>query len=428
MFNNKKSTLDRTLVAIDIAKKYNTVLVQSPNGKKRAFKMANNKKDYLAFKGFLRNLHDIPVIAFEATGNYHRPLAYFLKRNGFAVRLISSVALARTRDALFNTWDKNDPKDAQVILHLMKTGVTQTYRDPILEETNDILELSRTHFQVSLLKTRVQHSILTHFLPLYFPEMDKYYTQSRAQWFTQLLYRFPCPSAITCYTSDQFQTVAWDIVGRKVNKKGFLKDLYMTAQESIGLDVTEESQAMGVFRLILKEHMELCEKRDWIQKQAAGFLEDNHDFQRLKTLPGVGPIIALTILAEAGDLRRFSHHRKFLKYCGFDLSTQQSGQFRGQSKISKRGNARLRYVFWLAATIAVRIRGNSFRRKFDRYMKNDPKNSDVKRKAYTAVAAKMARVAYGLIKNDTDYYPYHEESIPGGKIPSVRPVEATMTS
>ena len=96
---------------------------------------------------------------------------------------------------------------------------------------------------------------------------------------------------------------AWDVIGRKVNKKGFLKDLYMTAQENRGLDVTEESQAMGVFRLVLKEHRELCEKRDWIQKQAAGFLEDNHDFQRLKTLPGVGPIIALTILAEAGDQR-----------------------------------------------------------------------------------------------------------------------------
>lgn len=102
--------------------------------------------------------------------------------------LISSVALARTRDALFNTWDKNDPKDAQVILHLMKTGVTQTYRDPILEETNDILELSRTHFQVSLLKTRVQHSILTHFLPLYFPEMDKLlHTEQGAVVYTTLL-------------------------------------------------------------------------------------------------------------------------------------------------------------------------------------------------------------------------------------------------
>ena len=33
---------------------------------------------------------------------------------GFEVRLVSSLALARTREALHNSWDKNDPKDAQV--------------------------------------------------------------------------------------------------------------------------------------------------------------------------------------------------------------------------------------------------------------------------------------------------------------------------
>jgi transposase len=32
-----------------------------------------------------------------------------------------------------------------------------------------------------------------------------------------------------------------------------------------------------------------------------------------------GAIMALTILAEAGDLRRFGHHRQFLSYCGLDL-------------------------------------------------------------------------------------------------------------
>lgn len=35
---------------------------------------------------------------------------------------MSSVALARTREALNNSWDKNDPKDAQVILHMMQIG------------------------------------------------------------------------------------------------------------------------------------------------------------------------------------------------------------------------------------------------------------------------------------------------------------------
>ncbi len=42
---------------------------------------------------------------------------------------------------------------------------------------------------------------------------------------------------------------------------------------------------------------------------ADAMLQDSRDYQLLRKIPGVGPIIALTILAEAGDLRRFGHHR-----------------------------------------------------------------------------------------------------------------------
>ncbi len=51
----------------------------------------------------------------------------------------------------------------------------------------------------------------------------------------------------------------------------------------------------------------------------------------------------MTILTEAGDLRRFRHHRQFLKFCNVDLAKVQSGMFRGQSRISKYGNAQLRH-------------------------------------------------------------------------------------
>jgi len=43
----------------------------------------------------------------------------------------------------------------------------------------------------------------------------------------------------------------------------------------------------------------------------------------------------MTVLDEAGDLRRFRHRRQFLKFCGLDLATHQSGQFRGQTRLSK---------------------------------------------------------------------------------------------
>jgi transposase len=46
-----------------------------------------------------------------------------------------------------------------------------------------------------------------------------------------------------------------------------------------------------------------------------------------------------------------------------DLATHQSGQFRGQTKLSKFGNARLRRAFWVAAQVAIRQRDNSLRRR-----------------------------------------------------------------
>ena len=93
-------------------------------------------------------------------------MAHFLQAEGFHLELIASLAVARTRGAMHNSWDKNDPKDAQVLLHLLKTGVTQHFHDPLVNQIHDFQELSLTYAQISLEKTRTQHRLLTHYLPL----------------------------------------------------------------------------------------------------------------------------------------------------------------------------------------------------------------------------------------------------------------------
>jgi transposase len=145
-----------TLVAVDIAKYHHDLLIEAPApARRRHFRLANRREDYERLADYLRRLDAPAVIAFEATGNYHRSLAYFLHGQGFALRLIPTLALARTREAMHNSWDKNDPKDAQVILHLLKTGLSQIWHDPMINGTNDAQELSKTHHQVALARTRV---------------------------------------------------------------------------------------------------------------------------------------------------------------------------------------------------------------------------------------------------------------------------------
>lgn len=118
-------------VAIDVATQLHEVLIEPPTGGRQRWRMVNGQRDY-DMRRQRRQTVQAPVrIGFEATGTYHRPLAYFLHQCGFALRLISSLAVARTPDAPYTSWDKNDPQDTQVLLHLLKTGVFQRYHDPL---------------------------------------------------------------------------------------------------------------------------------------------------------------------------------------------------------------------------------------------------------------------------------------------------------
>lgn len=405
---------DAVLVAIDIAKVRNEILIEAPGDKRRRrLQVLNNRAEHDRLIEILQSYGRPVVCGFEATGNYHRPIAWRLAEAGFEVRLVSSLALARTREALHNGWDKNDPKDAQVILHMLRIQATQDYHDPLRAGINDAQELSKTHEAIA--KTEIQHRILTHYLPLYFPEIERIRGNSRSDWFFAFLDAFPTPVSITALTKEEFVTEAWDVVGRKVSKAQILMDIYEMARTSIGLPLPPDVPAIRMFRMVVVEARSLIRQRNEIETQADELLRHSHDYQLLRQIPGIGPISALTIIAEAGDLRRFHHHRQFLKFCGLDLSTQQSGQYRGQTRLSKFGNARLRRTLWIAGQVAVRQRDNGFRHKFERYITRDRDNPDLRRKAMTAITAKMARVVHAVIKGGSDYRPFVEGRVPGGR-------------
>lgn len=428
MIDHKHSTAPANLVAIDVAKDWNVVLVRDQAGNRRHFKVANRRADHDRLIGFLKSLPAPVRIGLEPTGDYHRPLAYRLLVEGFDVVSISSVALARFREARYGTWDKNDPKDAQVMVAMLAQDLVQTYHDPLFHGTHDLQELANTYFQVTLARTRLQHSLLLHHIPLYFPEFGRYWIATRCAWFIRFLLRFPIPAAVRALTLEEFTREAWDLLGKKVEKRRKVAEIYALAAESIGLPVALNSPAIEMFRLQLRRYQDLNEQRDHLDARSQELLSGNADFQRLQTLPGIAAVMALTILAEAGDLRRFSHHRQFLHYCGLDLSKSQSGQSRGREILSKRGNKRLRMVFWMAGLRAVHMRENAFRDKYERYLSENPFDADRKRKALTAVAAKMARVVYAVIKTGSDYERFFEQRIPSGSIPLARAVEASSTS
>ena len=56
---------------------------------------------------------------------------------------------------------------------MLQIGAVQIFHDPMVAGTNDIQEMSKTHDAVSRSKTELWHRSLTHYLPRYFPEVDR---------------------------------------------------------------------------------------------------------------------------------------------------------------------------------------------------------------------------------------------------------------
>ena len=78
MTTSSATTQNGTFVAIDVAKLVHEVLIEPPTGRRQRSRVGNCQSDFVTLRDRLRAFQTPVLIGFEATGNYHRPLAYYL--------------------------------------------------------------------------------------------------------------------------------------------------------------------------------------------------------------------------------------------------------------------------------------------------------------------------------------------------------------
>jgi transposase len=110
----------------------------------------------------------------------------------------------------------------------------------------------------------------------------------------------------------------------------------------------------------------------------------------LTTLPGVGSLTALVILAEVGDITRFGSARKLAAWAGFTPTVRGSDLTVRHGHISKQGSAWLRWILCEAAQTAKR--SPEFAASYQAIARRRGKNI-----ATTAVARKLLTRAYHLL-------------------------------
>jgi len=143
--------------------------------------------------------------------------------------------------------------------------------------------------------------------------------------------------------------------------------------------------------LQLQRHIRRVEKA--IEEQA----EFTCELERLIAVPGIGLVTGWTILAEVGDILRFTTDKKFVSYCRLVPGSKNSSGSRRHKSGNKDGNRYLRMAFGQAAVSAYGQYGPV--KKFY----NKVKRRSGKNVARAVVGKELAKIVWHMLTKDEDY-------------------------
>jgi len=128
-------------------------------------------------------------------------------------------------------------------------------------------------------------------------------------------------------------------------------------------------------------------------------------YKSLLDIPGVGKRLAALILGFFGEFENFNNAKQVSSFIGLNPSANQSGvSVHGRGVISKKGNRYMRKIFYMAALSAKKY-NKTCKEQYDRLLSN----GKCKKVALVAVANKLARQIFAIVKNGRIYEPCYQK-------------------
>jgi len=133
-----------------------------------------------------------------------------------------------------------------------------------------------------------------------------------------------------------------------------------------------------------------------LEDKIAAIAVEDPQVRLLMTMPGIGFFTASLLVAEIGDINRFSNDKKIASWAGLAPRISQSGEKTHIGRVG-RGNKRVGSMMVQCAHVACRFDAR-FKRFYERYSKRKGKG-----KAAVAVAHEMIRIVYFMLKGNEPY-------------------------
>jgi len=393
-------------VGLDVALKNHRCNLLDQEGEKIAKSLSFDscQSGFLKLKNYLNGFSSKPenfTIGLEATGSLWENLYEFLVTQGYKVNLLNPLQTSRFREVA-NKKAKTDDIDALVIAGLLRTQHAAACYIPD-EQVQSLRELTRlkNSFQDQLKNAKRQ---LISILVVTFPELQSLVKDLFSKLILNILKYYPTAKEIALLKPRQILKIARSIQGNNFDeaKAQALIDL---AKNSIYSG--KAKYARGHATIILASHIQsLSATIEELEKEIQDILKpkDSDRFnsvELLETIPGVGKKTIATLIAELGNISRFSTCKQLIGYLGLFPNISESGKSKNpHPKLSKRGPRLAKKALYMASVAC--LKHNQELREL--YLKKLSQGKAVKQ-ALIVVARKLVSIIFGMLKCNTAYIP-----------------------
>ena len=337
-------------VGIDIAsEKHDCCFINQNNKIIHTLSFPNSAQ---GFDLFLQTLNKFTTpadrkIGLEATGIYGSNLQSFLRRNGVEFATINPLLLKNSIKGTTLRKTKTDKIDAFCIASFLNDERRTIQPDlPISYHISELKSLTRFRFDLVKKRSRakIQAKGLLHDL---FPEFSSLFSDAFGCAALAVLSKYPSAKAI-CRAKTETLTQLL-----KTASRGRLGSARAAALKELAAQSIATHSDAKEFALVscLEEIAFHSAKIENVERKIKQIMDEINS--PVTSIPGIGTVLGATILAEIGDIRRFSTPAKLLSFAGCEPSIYQSGKFSASGgKMVKRGSTYLRYAILMAARIS----------------------------------------------------------------------------
>ena len=406
--------MNMNAVGIDVSKRKSTVAILRPGGKVvvKPFDVPHFSADFQSLENLIRKLDGETRIVMECTGRYYEPVARELSQAGFFVSAVNPQIIRN-----FQGQDnplrkvKTDKADSIKIARYTLDRWANLKQYSLMDELRSQLKTMNRQFDFYMKHRTAMKNNLISLIDQTYPGANTYFDSPAREdgsqkWvdFIATYWHVDCvrKKSLSAFT-DHYQK--W-CSRRKYNfSKSKAEEIYGKAKELIPV-LPKDSFTKRIIKQAvdqLNAASQTVEQLRTLMNETASKLPE---YPVVMAMKGVGPSLGPQLMAELGDVTRFTHRGAITAFAGVDPGVNDSGDYSQKSvHASKHGSPVLRKTLFQIMDILIKTKPDDAVYGFMDKKRSEGKPYYV---YMTAGANKFLRIYYGRVKEYLSSLPKSE--------------------